>query len=91
LGPGEKIIIDNYHLVAFSLNTKYEVRKFGGLKSTILGGEGFVTEVTGPAKVFTQTKNLKELIDILGIRGSNETTQNASNMRNFSIGGFRIP
>lgn len=38
----EKIIIDNYRLVAFNENMSYRVTKFGGLKTTILGGDGLV-------------------------------------------------
>lgn len=81
----EKIIIDNYHLVALSINSDYKVTKFGGLKNTLLGGEGFVTEVSGPSTIYFQTKNLKELIDLLGVRHSNETQGS-----NFSIGGFKL-
>ena len=58
---GEKIIIDNYHLVAFNENMNYRVTKFGGLKTTILGGEGLVTEITGPGTAYFQTKNLRQL------------------------------
>ncbi|HSB57628.1 MAG TPA: TIGR00266 family protein [Nitrosopumilaceae archaeon] len=86
LKPGEKILIDNYHLVALHENMDYKVSQFGGLKNTILGGEGLVTEITGPGTVFFQTKNLKELIDLLGIRSSQETRQPG-----MSFGGFRIP
>lgn len=60
------MLLDNYHLVALSDNAAYKVTKFGGLKSTALGGEGLVTEITGPGIVYFQTKNLKELIDLLG-------------------------
>jgi uncharacterized protein (TIGR00266 family) len=63
LGAGEKLIVDNYHLAALSDTCDYKVRMFGGLKSTILGGEGFVTEVTGPGEVYVQTKNVKEFVD----------------------------
>lgn len=66
LASGEKMVLDNYHLVALSEKADYKVMKFGGLKSTILGGEGLVTEITGPGTVYFQTKNLKELIDLLG-------------------------
>jgi uncharacterized protein (TIGR00266 family) len=83
--PGEKFILDNYHLVALSIDSEYKVTKFGGLKSTILGGEGLVTEISGPATVYLQTKNLKELIDLLGVRHSQETQG-----RNLNVGGFRI-
>jgi len=56
---------DNYHLVAFDDTCKYDVKKFGGLKSTILGGEGLVTEIKGPGEVYIQTKNLREFTDWL--------------------------
>lgn len=48
LGGNEKMILDNHHLVALSENSNYRVMKFGGLKTTMLGGEGLVTEITGP-------------------------------------------
>ena len=85
LAQGEKMILDNYHLVALSLDSDYKVTKFGSLKSTILGGEGLVTEIIGPATVYFQTKNLKELIDLLCVKHTTETQG-----QNFNIGGFRI-
>jgi len=63
LKSGESFIVDNYHLVAFDDTCKYDVKKFGGLKSTILGGEGLVTEIYGPGEVYIQTKNLREFTD----------------------------
>ena len=60
LAPGETFVVDNFHLVAFSDTCQYKVTKFGGLKSTLLGGEGLVTEITGPGEVYLQTKNLSE-------------------------------
>jgi len=63
LGPGEMLVVDNFHLVAFSDTCQYKVTKFGGWKETILGGEGLVTEITGPGEVLVQTKNLKEFVD----------------------------
>jgi uncharacterized protein (TIGR00266 family) len=63
LAPGESLIVDNFHLVAFSDSCQYRVTKFGGLKETLLGGEGLVTEITGPGEVYIQTKNIRELAD----------------------------
>jgi uncharacterized protein (TIGR00266 family) len=63
LGPGEELVVDNFHLVAFSDSCDYEVRKFGGWKETILSGEGFVTHIRGPGEVYIQTKNLREFVD----------------------------
>jgi uncharacterized protein (TIGR00266 family) len=65
LKGGESLIVDNYHLVAYDDTCKYDVKKFGGLKSTILGGEGLVTEIQGPSEVYIQTKNLREFTDWL--------------------------
>ena len=65
LATGKSLIVDNFHLVAFSDTCDYKVRKFGGLKSTILGGEGLVTEVKGPGDVYIQTKNLREFVEWL--------------------------
>jgi uncharacterized protein (TIGR00266 family) len=63
LAAGETLIVDNYHLAALSSTCTYTVNMFGGLKSTLLGGEGLVTTVTGPGEVYVQTKNVKEFVD----------------------------
>ncbi len=65
LKPDETLIVDNFHLVAFSDTCNYKVKKFGGLKSTILGGEGLVTEIHGPGNIYIQTKNLREFVEWL--------------------------
>ncbi|MEM2236788.1 MAG: TIGR00266 family protein [Candidatus Caldarchaeum sp.] len=65
LQPGEEIIVDNFHLAAFSDSCSYEVRRFGGLKSTLLGGEGLVVAVRGPGEVYVQTKNPAEFAEWL--------------------------
>lgn len=86
LAAGEKMMIDNYHLVALSDQATYRVTKVGGMKTTILGGEGLATEVMGPGSIYFQTKNLRELIDLLGINQRSETTSGSG----VSFGGFRI-
>lgn len=65
LQPGQSMIVDNFHLVAFSSTCNYKVTKFGGLKETILGGEGLVTNIVGPGEVYIQTKNLGEFVEWL--------------------------
>ncbi|MCI0559830.1 MAG: TIGR00266 family protein [Nitrososphaera sp.] len=87
LATGEKITLDNYHLVALGDQAKYRVIKVGGMKTTVLGGEGLATEITGPGTVYFQTKNIRELIDLLGISQRAETTSGSSGV---SFGGFRI-
>lgn len=86
IASGEKIMIDNYHLVALSDKAAYRVTKVGGMKTTILGGEGLVTEITGPGSLYFQTKNIRELIDLLGISQRSETTSGSG----MSFGGFKI-
>lgn len=65
LQPGEEMVVDNFHLVAFSDSCDYKVTRFGGWKETILSGEGFVTRIQGPGTVYIQTKNLREFVDWL--------------------------
>ena len=65
LAPGEQLVVDNFHLAAFSDTCEYEVRKFGTWKDTIFSGEGLVTYIEGPGEVYVQTKNLREFVDWL--------------------------
>lgn len=65
LADGEELIVDNFHLVAFSDTCSYRVQRLGGLKETILSGEGFVTNIRGPGEVYIQTKNLREFVEWL--------------------------
>ena len=67
LGPGEELVVDNFHLVAFSDSCEYEVVRLGGWKETILSGEGFVTRIRGPGEVYIQTKNLREFVQWIWI------------------------
>jgi uncharacterized protein (TIGR00266 family) len=57
LGKGEVHNVDSGHLVAFESPMGYKIRKFGGWKSTVVGGEGFVIELTGPGDVWMQTRS----------------------------------
>jgi uncharacterized protein (TIGR00266 family) len=63
LQPGEKYIVDTTHLVAFDGNMDVQTRAVGGLKSTFLSGEGLVVEMTGPGRLYIQTRSPKALID----------------------------
>jgi uncharacterized protein (TIGR00266 family) len=63
LAPGQTLIVDNFHLVGFSETCSYKVIRFGGLKETLLSGEGLVTQITGPGDVHIQTKNLQEFTE----------------------------
>ena len=60
LQSGEKMILDNYQLVALSTTADYRVTKHGSLKTTLFGGDALVIEIVGPGIVYLQTKNIME-------------------------------
>jgi len=57
LEAGQKYIVDTGHMVAFAEGVGYSVKRVGGLKSTLFSGEGLVCELTGPGKIFLQTRS----------------------------------
>ncbi len=57
LKPGERFNVDTGHMVAFDEGVAYNVKRVGGMKSTILSGEGLVAEFTGPGRVIVQTRS----------------------------------
>ena len=58
LDAGQTHTIDTGHLVAFDERLGFRVRTIGGLKTTFLGGEGLVVDLTGPGKVLMQTRSV---------------------------------
>lgn len=65
LAAGEALTLDSGHVVAFEESVQYRIRKAGGWKSMLLGGEGIVTEFTGPGRVWMQTRSASDLVDWL--------------------------
>lgn len=57
LAPGEKYTVDTGHIVGFDESVSFQVTKAGGWKTTILGGEGLVCQLTGPGRVLMQTRS----------------------------------
>lgn len=57
LAANEHYVVDTGHIVAFEESTRYQVKRVGGLKSTLFGGEGLVAEFTGPGRVYLQTRS----------------------------------
>lgn len=57
LKAGERMIVDTGHIVAFSEGMGYQVRRVGGMKSTLFSGEGLVCEMTGPGRLWIQTRS----------------------------------
>lgn len=65
LAAGESYVLDNEHLVAWDDEIEYSTRRVGGLKSTLLSGEGLVFEFTGPGTAWYQTRDMDSLVDLL--------------------------
>jgi len=57
----ESVLIDNDHIVAFDSELRWKIRKFGGIKSFLFGGERFLIEFTGRGRVLLQSRNLRAL------------------------------
>ncbi len=74
LAPGETYTIDTGHLVALPESMPFQTRSVGGLKTFLLSGEGFVAELTGPGKIWTQTRSQAQFINWLGSKLSKSSS-----------------
>ena len=68
LAAGESYVLDNEHLIAWDDEIDYSVQRVGGLKSTLLSGEGIVFEFTGPGTAWYQTRDLDSFVSVLAPR-----------------------
>ena len=57
LAPGQRYTVDTGHVVAFTHDIGFSTRRVGNWKSTILGGEGLVVDLTGPGTLYMQTRS----------------------------------
>jgi len=57
LAAGQQYTVDTGHIVAFSSDMSFNVRRIGGLKSTLLSGEGLVVDIGGPGRLLIQTRS----------------------------------
>jgi uncharacterized protein (TIGR00266 family) len=62
IAAGETYVVDTGHIVAFPSTITYNVRRIGGMKSTIFGGEGLVCDFQGPGDIFLQTRSPSEFL-----------------------------
>lgn len=53
----DPFVVDTGHIVAFEESVDFTVRRVGGLKSTVLSGEGLVCEFRGDGRVWLQTRS----------------------------------
>ncbi|MGZ4754582.1 MAG: TIGR00266 family protein [Acidimicrobiia bacterium] len=65
LAAGESYVVDTGHMVGWEDGVGYEVQKAGNWKSTLLGGEGLVVKLTGPGRVYIQTRSPDSFLDWL--------------------------
>ncbi len=78
LAAGEEFIVDTGHLVAFDASIGYQVVKAGGsLKTTMFGGEGLVTHLTGPGRFITQSRSQDAFLSWLIPRLPSSNTSSA--------------
>ncbi|CAM3182870.1 TIGR00266 family protein [Tsukamurella ocularis] len=63
LRPGEQVVIDTGHVVAYDLNMQFSMRRAvqGKWIQSMKSGEGMVFEFTGPGRVLLQTRNPRGL------------------------------
>lgn len=57
LASGQQYMVDTGHMVAWAEGINYKVKRVGGLKSTLFSGEGLVCELTGPGKIYLQSRS----------------------------------
>jgi uncharacterized protein (TIGR00266 family) len=57
LAPGQRLTVDTGHMVAWEEGVGYDVRKVGSWKSTFFSGEGLVCDLTGPGRIYLQTRS----------------------------------
>jgi uncharacterized protein (TIGR00266 family) len=58
----ESFIIDTGHMVAFSEGLDFNIRRVGGLKSTLFSGEGLVAEFHGTGTLYIQTRSMDSFL-----------------------------
>lgn len=64
VGP-QGYIVDNFHIVGFTEGLTFNMRRMGGLKSMIGGGEGSVCQFSGQGTVWISTRSSSALVDFL--------------------------
>lgn len=65
LAPGQRYTVDTGHIVALDASLEYHTRGMGSLKRTIFGGEGLVCELTGPGRLYMQSRSVADFLSWL--------------------------
>jgi uncharacterized protein (TIGR00266 family) len=64
LGPSDALVVDSGHMVAWDNSVRTQLRRAaaGGLIQSAKSGEGFVFDVQGPGRIWTQSRNPSEFV-----------------------------
>lgn len=78
LAPGQSIIVDTGYLAAMSDTCTMDIQSVGGVKNSLLGGEGFFnTVITGPGRIYIQSMPISNMAGRLAphlpLDGSNKS------------------
>ncbi len=65
LQPGQAFTVDSGHLVAYDDGIGMKTRTVSGLMTSMKSGEGLVCDMTGPGRVWTQSRNPGALVSWL--------------------------
>lgn len=75
LGSGETLKVDTGHLLAFDSSVSYTINKAAkGIFSTLASGEGLVCTVSGPGRVWVQTRNMEAFAHRLAVYLPNKSS-----------------
>ena len=58
----DRYVVDTGHIVAFEDTLDYSIKGAGGLKQTLLSGEGLTCHFSGQGRLFVQTRNVDGLV-----------------------------
>ena len=64
LGPTDSMVVDSGHMVAWDNTVQTQLRRAaaGGLIQSAKSGEGFVFDIHGPGRIWTQSRNPSEFV-----------------------------
>ena len=66
LAAGQQIVVDTGHLAAMDSTCSMDIQTVKGVKNVLFGGEGlFLTNITGPGRVWLQTMPLSNVAGVL--------------------------
>lgn len=69
LKAGEVLRVDTGNVVAFDSEVSYDIETVKGFKNILMGGEGlFLTKLVGPGKVYLQSSNVNDLVNLIASR-----------------------